>query len=500
MGTRSRPNESKVADRHSGIHIRFAIKRPAIVALAAFVLSRVVAYLVGVQFESSFLHIGWQLLDLEWLRDDLVGSLATLHSQPPLFNLIVGVLAAVVPGYEHVAMQAFHLLLGAVLTFAMLDLLRRLGVSAGIALTATLLVVLSPASLLYENWLFYPYPLGVVTVLAAWVLCRYTAIRTVRYGMLAFALIAVPALTWSLFHVAWLILTVVLVTAYSGVDARKTLAAAALPLMLVLSWYGKNLALFGEPVASTWFGQNLYRVATGGVSADQRRQLAADLKMSPLAGIAPFSPLSSYRPYVEMPRPTGHAALDEERKQDGTPNFNHVAYIAVSRTYLHLAGGIIKQRPSLYMQAVRRGICRFCLPSTDDRFLEPNRYRIRWADRIYRAVIYGQLKRPFPDAECATWSAAHFPVAMPLLLLASIAGPAWLLSRRSETPDVRVTMAFVSFTILWVVFVGNLFEFGENNRFRYVTEPLMFIALGVSAHRAVGAIRLRGARQSPRPA
>ena len=52
-----------------------------------------------------------------------------------------------------------------------------------------------------------------------------------------------------------------------------------------------------------------------------------------------------------------------------------------------------------------------------------------------------------------------------------------------------MTMAFVTLTILWVMLVGIFFEFGENNRIRYVTEPLMFVALGVSVHRAIEAIR-----------
>ena len=51
-----------------------------------------------------------------------------------------------------------------------------------------------------------------------------------------------------------------------------------------------------------------------------------------------------------------------------------------------------------------------------------------------------------------------------------------------------MTMAFIMLTMIWVMVVGNLFEFGENNRFRFVTEPLMFVALGVSAHRAIAAI------------
>ena len=495
MRTGSQPAGEDVAGRFD-TRIRFDIRKPAIAVLAAFAVSRLAAYVAGVRFESSFLQSGWQLLDLRWLREDLVGSLAALHSQPPLFNLTIGLLAVGVPGYEHVGMQAMYLLLGAMLAFIMLDLLRRLGVSSNVAVAATLLVVVSPATLLYENWLFYPYPVAVMLVLAAWALCRYAVSRTLRSGLLAFALMAVPALTWSLFHVAWLIAAVVLVTVFSGVEPRKTLAAAACPLLLVLSWYGKNALLFGEPVASTWFGQNLYRAATGGLSADQRRQLAADLGLSPLATIAPFSPLASYRPYAEMPEPTGEAALDESHKQDGTPNFNHLAYIAISARYLELAVEIIKRQPFQYVQTAGKGLCRFCLPSTQDGFLEANRGRIEWVDRLYGAAIHGQLRRPPLDSDCDDWSPTHFPVVVPFLLLASIAGPVWLLREHRVTPDLGITLAFTLLTVAWVLLAGTLFEFGENNRFRYVTEPLMFVALAVSVQRAWDAAPSR--RSPPR--
>jgi hypothetical protein len=367
----------------------------------------------------------------------------------------------------------------------MLDLLRRLGVSTGVAVAATLLFVLSPASILYENWLFYSYPLAACLLFAAWAFCRFAGDPTCRWAAVALALVAVPALTWSLFHVAWVVLVVALI-AIALPRGRKTLAVAAVvPLVIVSGWYVKNLVFFGEPVASTWFGQSLSRVATGGMDREQRARLAAELGVSGIVGISTFSPLDDYRDYISMPEPTGIRVLDEERKSDGTPNFNHLAYITVSHRYFEAALDILRQRPDLYVRAVARGFCRFVLPATDYEFLERNRDQIRWADRVYNAVVFGQLRTPPFDSGCTIRRPLYFPFFMPLLFFGSIAAAAALAYRRSERPQVRVTMAFIGLTMAWVMIVGDLAEFGENNRFRFVTLPMMLVTLGVVTDRAL---------------
>ena len=74
-----------------------------------------------------------------------------------------------------------------VLTVGIYDLARQLGASRAVAVTVTVLITCRPATLLYENFLFYEYPVAVGLVVMAVALVRW-----VRSGRpLAFAAFAV---------------------------------------------------------------------------------------------------------------------------------------------------------------------------------------------------------------------------------------------------------------------------------------------------------------------
>ena len=49
----------------------------------------------------------------------------------------------------------------------------------------------------------------------------------------------------------------------------------------------------------------------------------------------------------------------------------------------------------------------------------------------------------------------------------------------------RVLIVYLCFNIVYVAFVGNAFEMGENNRFRFVTDPMHIVLLGLFVHRVV---------------
>jgi hypothetical protein len=62
-----------------------------LLAIVVFYLaSRRLLHLAGVEFDSVGVQIYWQILPYHLLRDELWTSLWYLHSQPPLFNLLLG--------------------------------------------------------------------------------------------------------------------------------------------------------------------------------------------------------------------------------------------------------------------------------------------------------------------------------------------------------------------------------------------------------------------------
>ena len=71
-------------------------------------------------------------------------------------------------------------------------------------------------------------------------------------------------------------------------------------------------------------------------------------------------------------------------------------------------------------------------------------------------------------------------LGLPLVFLGGVAaasGRGW--AGRGLDRTQRLVVAFMCFNIAFVALVGNLLELGENNRFRFETDPLSLCLLGL---------------------
>jgi hypothetical protein len=59
--------------------------------LLSFALSRLIFYLSGVRFYTFFIDLFVQHAETYLLKNKLLESVFYMHSQPPLFNLILGI-------------------------------------------------------------------------------------------------------------------------------------------------------------------------------------------------------------------------------------------------------------------------------------------------------------------------------------------------------------------------------------------------------------------------
>src|SRR5262245_5868777 len=162
----------------------------ALVVLA-FAASRLLCRAAGVWFNTQTLVFYWQFLDPELLRSRLAESVWHLHSQPPLFNLFLGAVLKLPAAWQRPAFQGAFLLLGLGLGLALLHLLARLGAGRGWRVGLTLFFLLSPACVLYENHLFYTYPLTAALAASGLALHRFLSSRRWLDGLAFFSLLAV---------------------------------------------------------------------------------------------------------------------------------------------------------------------------------------------------------------------------------------------------------------------------------------------------------------------
>jgi len=206
---------------------------PVLAIIAAFALTRAVAYALGVDFTEEELGAAVQNVDPELLRTRLVESVWNLHGQPPLYNLALGVVLKLSGASWAGVFQAAHVALGLVEVQAVYALARGFGIRRWTSATLAVLVALTPSLLLYENLLFYDHPTLVLLTLAALGLQRFATQPTLVRGLLFFSTAAALVLTRTLFQLWWLLAVLALVLLLCRAR-RAVLLAAALPVALVV--------------------------------------------------------------------------------------------------------------------------------------------------------------------------------------------------------------------------------------------------------------------------
>jgi hypothetical protein len=457
--------------------------------LGAFALSRVVLLAVGVRFDTYPLYVFYQLVDPVLLRERLAESLFYLHSQPPLFNLGVGLVLKAFPEHYQVPFHLVYAVMGALLLLALYVLLVRVGLSSRASAIVSLVFSLSPAAILYENFLFYDYPLALLLTGAALALSLYVARPTFLRGFAFFGLAAAVVYTRSLYHVVWLLAVIALVVVLRGRGGRRRVVAASLAgLVLVVGLYAKNYVLFGVPGSSSWHGMNFVQTTVGILSPEELEQMidAGQLSRFPLVGV--FRPLERYGDLIEPEEPTGIPVLDRWHKSGGYINANNLAYIQVSDAFFRDDLSVIRHHPEAFLHGIARANrSYFSTPSKLD-FLADNRGELGIYESAWNRIAYGttRLGNGVGLFILAAYGAAL--VFGAVVTWRALKQGAW------SAPDV--TVAFCWLTILYTTVVANVAETTESFRYRWVIDPMALAILSSplarrTYARAFGAFRRR---------
>jgi hypothetical protein len=467
----------------------------AVLALVALV-SREVANTAGVVFDASSLDWFWQFAPREALQREYWLTLWYLHGQPPLFNALVGAVLQLPDQWHAPVFEWSYRALGVLLAVSIHALQQAFGVPRRMSLVFASLFMLNPSVLLYENWLFYGYPVAASVTASGWLVYRFLSDERVTTGVLLFAGLTALVLTRSLFHVVWLFGVVLLIWVLGRYRGR-VVALAIGPLALTMALYAKNVAVAGQFTASTWIGMNLARVITEQVPLADRRALVEIGDLSPAAVIPPFSDLDFYRDVglVAGPHPSDDALVMRiERKTDGTPNYHHRAYIGVSQRYLEDAVYLAEQQPErLIRSAIYSGLG-FLTPSWLAPWIHPsNVASIATWTRVWERVVNMSWSAWVSDDETETgttaWVLRHVSfgfVAVTILGAVVSGGMALRVWRESGTGGraVVATTVFLIGTVVYIAVASSLFERGENSRFRFEVEPIMWVVAVAGSWRA----------------
>ncbi len=463
------------------------LDRRAFTVLAAiFAWVHAVYYALGLRFDMGPIQGFIHYMDPALLEHRLLETCFYMHIQPPLLNLFVGAGLKLPEPLSQVVFQIVFLFFGLTLYVGLYVLQRRLGVSRRIAMAAGTVFLASPSFVIYEHWLFYTFPCAMLLVVAALLLLAVLETRS-RWALGGFfTVLLVLCGTRSMFHLVYF-LAVLAVGLYVCKGYRKRVAVmAALPLILLCSWYFKNYVLFGKFTACTFTGKNLWITTVGNLGWEERSRLIEEGKISELSRINRWSSLSPYpEEYRNVEGFEGIPVLRETHKRTGAVNYNHLGQIRVCEEYGKDALFVLAHRPRAFMLAVAISGFRYFKSSTSLPLSNPNREALRVPIWLYDHILYGKLPID-PPAHGRFLELARTPpyivllTGLPILFcyglyMALTGRPA----AHSMTPTQRIVIMFMCFNIIYVAVLGCAFDIGETNRYRFMTDPFYVTLLGV---------------------
>jgi len=332
---------------------------------------------------------------------------------------------------------------------------------------------------LYENWLFYAYPVTVLGALLILFMQRYVERRRLLDLALFLGLVVALALIWAAFHLVWVIATVILLIVCVRKRSREVAFFGTVAALIVFSVYAKNLVLFGTfGCGSVYPKINLAMMTT--LRLPKLRRLVKEGKVSSTSLVPVFSatPTDYGLPLTE----TGIAVLDQVRKSTGSSNWHHLAYIEIADRYYRDALWALREHPGVYLKSLGQNVTNYFRPASDT---YPFNTRRGNAGTLGAAVdaVDSWLTGRRTDVGVG-WMLV---VALPLVnLLGAVSlsrrGRLWLGVEESVPTSHRTVVAFCLGTVGFLFLVTMLAAAADQNRYRYAVMPCYLV---LAAHLAV---------------
>lgn len=465
-------------------HTRFfTIDWLVLLALSAvFVAFRLWFVHVGGSYIASPLDSAKQFLDPALLQHDLLSSLWYLHSQPPLFNLFLGLVlkAASDPA---VLYELCFRISGLLIPLCMYATLALLGANRIVAFLVTLFFMLNPSLILYESLLYYTHVEGVLIITAVFFLARW-ALREKKFDLVVFwLLLSCLGLTRSLFHPLFFVMLAVLMSIFlwrQNMPMRSFALAGVLAMLALAAWCLKNLIIFGFFGTSSWAGMSLW-VKTNGYSPEQLAEFHGRGLISAVAvraELEPFQPIENFiRDGLVQAAPCHNPADCRELRPDDYPNFNHIGYVALSRQLGRDALHLIRHDPKTFWLYTAGAFSLTLWYASDSvhALFQDNMALLEPLERFYRSAFFGFLGVQSRHSDPKVWLRTAcigvlFAVFYALTIMQAL--------RRQEGRERFAIVLVCLFCMLihgFVLLTSSIIEFGENPRFRFPVDGAFFI-------------------------
>lgn len=466
-----------------------------------FLVSRISLFFMGFKFDMRFLNVAWQNVDIWLLKTDLLRSIWYLHSQPPFYNLFIGIILKLFPVYFTVVFELIYHFLGLLLGLCLYSIIKNLTNNKLLSFLISTLFVISPSVILFEGLFFYDFIVVVTLVLVLFFFQKFVYTNNTGYLVAFFSTAAFLVLTRRVFHLVWFVVLTAMLLYFYRHEWKRILLSLSIPLLLIVFWYGKNLYYFGNFDASSWTGMGFFKTAAYSLTQDERQRLFSDGIVSEniFYGSDPFRiPVLSLTTTSLSKSTIAVPVVGNYMKKDGGINYNYYAYINLSKELKNEFISILKHRPAVYAKGLVVTTIIFFSPasgyfaaSENNNAIDVNYQLVKKWDILFDRLIYGQplswggdklknyLSQTLNIKSTQAWRLLSPGILLiAVYLISTIYGLSIIFRKNSISINglsFYLTITFIIINVLYVSAVGILAEAGENQRHRFIIEPFVWV-------------------------
>lgn len=483
--------------------------------LALWSTGYILALAAGQRFSDEFSRTGWQMAPPDLLTQDPIRTALAVHTQPPLWNLLVGSVGWASAGNEQVGYSLLMFAFGSLIAVLATKIALTTGCGPLAAVTIGVAVGMWPTTFWNSFALNYELPVAVGLLTVASIIASHGYRLRTRHLTYVSLIMTALMLTRSIFHP----LVVVAVVVGFAFASRRTahrvalICAIALPCAFAGAIVVKNYVLVDVPSTTSWSGMNLLRGTATPVPRDDLEQMARRGEISPIGATPPFSEIGSYPDALNGCRTHGLPAVLQRRftsrgsyvpfigARVDVPNYNYACYVDVYQQAGKDALQIARRRPREMLRgrvAAARAWFTTYPPadtpvgrwSTLARIPDFDTFRIRteeWSGApYYRSLVNEPLS--LLVILCGATSIGFLIVAA---------------RRRDVSRELRDLAFFTGGAYIFIFAVGIAFEIGEQARFRMsidqlsATTALVFIAAAARSAKQRRSVRAKVRATTP---
>lgn len=214
-----------------------------------------------IKMEPQFYKPGWHVLELDFLHKDLFNSILHLHSQPPLWNLIIGFFTKIVNGDLYntsILLNLFNYILTVGIIFYTYKILQEFKIENFRSFFLTLiLIIFNPNIIFFENIAIYNHLLSFLFTNLFWLTLKFFKTKKILYEILLYLNICIQSLIWAGIHPLILIFFFIVISYQKKSLLNLGSIYFLIILMICVSPLIKNKIIFNKLSNSTWIGMNL---------------------------------------------------------------------------------------------------------------------------------------------------------------------------------------------------------------------------------------------------